>query len=101
MQYAGCVAISVTIVNATMTQNALTPLLVARSRAILLGGQGRRAKHRLIPPQCKQDATETARQCDDGDPLTPSAGETLDPGAQRGAPPTAPTGPGGLDEQTA
>jgi hypothetical protein len=34
MQYAGCVAISVTAVSATEAQNALTPLLVARSRVI-------------------------------------------------------------------
>ncbi len=33
MRYAGCVAISVTMVEATAAQNALTPLLVARSRA--------------------------------------------------------------------
>ena len=33
MEYAGCRAISVTIVQATKTLNALTPLLVARDRA--------------------------------------------------------------------
>jgi hypothetical protein len=33
MAYAGCRAISVTIIRATETRNALTPLLVARARA--------------------------------------------------------------------
>src|SRR4051812_15800712 len=33
MRYAGCVAISVTVVTPTQAPNALTPLLVARSRA--------------------------------------------------------------------
>lgn len=32
MQYAGCVAISVTAVRAATARNALTPLLMARSR---------------------------------------------------------------------
>lgn len=32
MEYAGCRAISVTIIRATETPNALTPLLVARDR---------------------------------------------------------------------
>ena len=45
MPYAGCVAISVTMVNAAVTRDALTPLLMARGRATLLGGDGRRGKH--------------------------------------------------------
>ena len=82
MQYAGCVAISVTMVGATASRNALTPLLVARSRASLLrGGQCRRVKHRLIAPERIQDATQASRQGDDRNASTASTGQSLDPGA--------------------
>src|SRR6185436_6233447 len=54
-----------------------------------------------ITPQRKQNATETARQRDDGNPPPPPRGEGVRPRAQRiavGTPP-APEHPARLDQQ--
>jgi hypothetical protein len=51
MQYAEGVAISVTVVQATATRNALTPRLVARGEQVLGRGERRRRKLRLVAPQ--------------------------------------------------
>ena len=54
MQYAGGATISVTMVEATGTQNVVTPLLVARARASPLGrGERGGVKHGLVSPQGK------------------------------------------------
>ena len=55
----GVATISATVVDATSTQNVLTPLLVAHpSNSRPLRGRNRRGvKDRLIPPEGVQDAT--------------------------------------------
>ena len=58
MQYAGDATISVTMVEATGTQNVVIPLLVARARAFLLrrcerGG----VEHGLVSPHGKENPT--------------------------------------------
>ena len=101
MQYAGCIAIFVTMVSATLAQNTLTPLLVARARASV-------TPRRASPRQTPIDRATAQTESDSGDtPRPPPRPVSRDgrragrPTSQRATRFTAPTLPGGLDEQTA
>jgi hypothetical protein len=60
MQYAGYLAISVTVLTAPIQRNALVPLLVAGA-TLDLGGERRGVELGLVTPQRIEDATQPPR----------------------------------------